>query len=261
MQDLVVTLIQFDIQWHNPAANRKIISDKINTLKVVSNLIILPEMFTTGFSLDVESQAEQAEGETLVWMKSLAKSTGAVITGSIIIKEEGNYYNRLLWVKPNGSFDYYNKRHLFRMAKEGNYFAGGSESPIFELRGWKIKPLICYDLRFPVWSRNTNLAYDVLLYVANWPEARINAWKTLLQARALENLSYSIGVNRVGLDGKNKAYNGQSSVCDFKGETMNQLSNKEDIISIKLSKSKLADYRKFFPANLDADTFKIHNLM
>ena len=260
MQDLVVTLIQFDIQWHNPAANREILFEKINSLEVIPDLIILPEMFTTGFTIKVESHAEQPEGETLAWMKSIAKSTGSVITGSIIINEEGNYFNRLLWVKPNGNFEYYNKRHLFRMAKETNHFSGGSESPIFELKGWKIKPLICYDLRFPVWSRNTDLAYDVVMYVANWPEARINAWKTLLQARALENLSYSIGVNRIGVDGINKKYNGQSSVCNFKGEVMNQLSEIEEIISIKLSKSKLEDYRKFFPANLDADTFNIHNL-
>ena len=176
-----------------------------------------------------------------------------------IINEEGNYFNRLLWVKPNGNFEYYNKRHLFRMAKETNHFSGGSESPIFELKGWKIKPLICYDLRFPVWSRNTDLAYDVVMYVANWPEARINAWKTLLQARALENLSYSIGVNRVGTDGINKEYNGQSAVCNYKGEIINELSNREEVILVKLSKKELLDYRKFFPANLDADRFNIHN--
>jgi len=259
MQDLKVALIQFDINWHNPIANRKIIEEKINMLEVEPDLIVLPEMFTTGFTIKVEDHAEQPEGDTLDWMKSIASSTGSVITGSIIIVEDGNYYNRLLWVKPNGEFEQYNKRHLFRMAKESNYFSGGNESPIFELKGWKIKPLICYDLRFPVWSRNTNLEYDVIMYVANWPKARINAWKTLLQARAMENLSYSIGVNRVGTDGINKVYNGQSAVCNCKGDFINDLSDTEEIISVKLSKSDLIDYRKFFPANLDADTFNIHN--
>lgn len=260
MQDLTISLVQFNVKWQNPIANRKIITGKIETLKIKPDLIVLPEMFTTGFTMEVKSNAEQPEGETLIWMKSMASSTGATITGSIIIIEDNKYYNRLLWVKPNGDYSYYDKRHLFRMADESNYFTDGNESPIFEINGWKVKPMICYDLRFPVWSRNINLEYDIIMYVANWPQARINAWNILLKARAIENLSYSIGLNRIGVDGGGKKYNGHSGCYNYKGDIISNLSEKEEVIDVTLSKSELEDYRKSFPANLDADKFNIHNL-
>ncbi len=257
MQDLEVALIQFNISWHNPKANRKVLESKINSLNATVGLIILPEMFTTGFTMAVHKHAEPTEGETLNWMKKIAAKTKAVITGSIIINEKENYFNRLLWVTPNGGYSYYDKRHLFRMASEHSYFAQGNKQPIFELNGWRFKPQICYDLRFPVWSRNLNLAYDVLIYVANWPKARILAWDVLLQARAIENLSYAIGVNRVGTDETGKAYNGHSTCYNFKGEPENKVLEKEAIIYVHLSKNALDDYRNSFPAHLDADTFNI----
>lgn len=260
MQDLTIVLIQFNIEWQNPSANRKIIERKIDAVTNKPDLIVLPEMFTTGFTMEVKTNSEPPEGKTLNWMKSLALSQGAVITGSIIVNEDNKYYNRLLWVKPNGDYSYYNKRHLFRMADEGNYFADGNKSPIFELKGWKVKPLICYDLRFPVWSRNENLGYDIVLYVANWPQARINAWDTLLQARAIENLSYAIGLNRIGTDGTGKKYNGHSACYNFKGNAICERSEKEEEINVTLSKKEIDNYRKSFPANLDADDFNIHIL-
>lgn len=258
MQDLIISLIQFDIKWQNPSANRRMIEKKIDAITNKPDLIVLPEMFTTGFTMEVKNNSEPPEGKTLNWMKSLALSNGVVITGSIIVNEDNKYYNRLLWVKPNGEYSYYNKRHLFRMADESDYFADGNESPIFELKGWKVKPLICYDLRFPVWSRNMNLSYDLILYVANWPQARINAWDTLLQARAIENLSYAIGLNRIGSDGTGTKYNGHSACYNYKGDAICNPSEIEEVINVTLSKKEIDNYRKSFPANLDADDFNIH---
>lgn len=260
MQDLEIALIQFDVEWQNPSANRKTIESYINNLSSSPHLIVLPEMFTTGFTMDVKNQAEMPEGKTLEWMKFIANLKGAVITGSIIVREGNKYYNRLLWVKPNGDYNYYNKRHLFRMANEDNYFADGNKSPIFEINGWNIKPLICYDLRFPVWSRNADHEYDIIMYVANWPEARINAWDTLLKARAIENLSYSIGLNRVGVDGTGKNYIGHSVVNNYKGIAITKHTEKEQIINVTLSKSELEKFRNSFPAHLDADSFNIQNI-
>ena len=259
MQDLKITLLQFDIEWQNPEANRKKIEQQIQALTSKQDLIVLPEMFTTGFTMEVQTNAEPLEGETLFWMKKMAKVTGSVVTGSIIIEEHSTYYNRLFWVSPNGQYKTYDKRHLFRMANETDHFEGGSSSPIFEINGWKIKPLICYDLRFPVWSRNNKLEYDIVLYVANWPQARINAWDTLLKARAIENLSYSIGLNRVGVDGANIMYNGHSACYNFKGNIVHNISEIEEAITVMLSKSDLDNFRKSFPAQLDADSFNIHN--
>jgi len=257
MQDLTIGLIQTSIEWHNPEANRYSITKKIHKLDKKADLLVLPEMFTTGFTMEVENNSEAPNGITVDWMKELATSTGAVITGSIIIEENKKYYNRLYWVKPNGELTYYNKRHLFRMAHEEKHFTDGNDQVIVEVNGWKIKPLICYDLRFPVWSRNNNLAYDLLLYVANWPQPRISAWDALLKARAIENISYSVGVNRIGKDGTNKIYNGHSACYDYKGELLNELNEKNEIILLTLSKSDLIDYRDKFPAHLDADSFHI----
>jgi predicted amidohydrolase len=195
------------------------------------------------------------------WMKQLAAQTGSIITGTVIISEGGNYYNRLLWVLPDGTTQYYDKRHLFRMANEDTSFASGTELPIFSLKGWKICPQICYDLRFPIWARNHwnsgNAAYDLLFYVASWPAARVSAWDTLLPARAIENLSYVIGVNRVGIDGNQIAYTGHSAAYDFKGERLVDLGEKDQIQVVTLSRSALEEYRTKFPAWKDADNFTL----
>ncbi|MCF6359848.1 MAG: amidohydrolase [Cyclobacteriaceae bacterium] len=260
MQDLNIALIQFDIVWQNPEANRNLLETKIASFESNPDLIILPEMFTTGFTMNTTKYAEQTDGDTLAWMRKVATESSAVITGSIIVNEGENYFNRLLWVTPEGDFSYYDKRHLFRMAEEHKYFTQGNRQPIFDLNGWQIKPQICYDLRFPVWSRNRNLEYDILFYVANWPKARVSAWDSLLQARAIENLSYSIGVNRVGKDGTNKEYNGHTACYNFKGDLMNERLETEGITCFHLVKLDLENYRKSFPAYQDSDIFNINNI-
>jgi omega-amidase len=289
MQDLSVTIIQTSLYWENPTANLANLEEKIAKISTQSDLIILPEMFTTGFTMNVKAVAEPMNFTTFKWMKQQAKQTKAVITGSYIVKEGENYYNRLLWMRPDGTFEKYDKRHLFRMGGEHHHFAGGSERLIVELKGWKICPLICYDLRFPVWSRNfqqeeggkedvkmgkeigensiphiydpiptiPNLNYDILIYVANWPAVRSQVWDTLLQARALENQSYCIGVNRVGEDGMGLNYSGNSAVIDFKGNPLFYQKDTEVINNQILSKQELDDFRTKFPAYLDADEFEI----
>src|SRR5690606_24430266 len=201
MQDLRITIIQTSLHWQDASANRTMFSEKLAAAAPATDLIVLPEMFTTGSSMDAAGLAEDAEGPTLQWMKEEAVRYSAVLTGSVMVKEGDNYYNRLYWVRPDGTYEHYDKRHLFRMAKEHHSYTPGKEKLLVELKGWNICPLVCYDLRFPVWSRNTGSQYDLLLYVANWPKPRANAWSTLLQARAIENLSYVVGVNRVGTDG------------------------------------------------------------
>jgi omega-amidase len=289
MQDLSVTIIQTSLYWENPTANLANLEEKIAKISTQSDLIILPEMFTTGFTMNVKAVAEPMNFTTFKWMRQQAKQTKAVITGSYIVKEGENYYNRLLWMRPDGTFEKYDKRHLFRMGGEHHHFAGGSERLIVELKGWKICPLICYDLRFPVWSRNfqqeeggkeevkmgkeigdnpiphtydlipttPNLNYDILIYVANWPAVRSQVWDTLLQARALENQSYCIGVNRVGEDGMGLNYTGNSAVIDFKGNPLFYQKDSEVINNQILSKQELDDFRTKFPAYLDADEFEI----
>ncbi len=239
MQDLKIALIQFDIIWQNPEANRVLLTGQIKGISTQPDLIILPEMFTTGFTMETVENAEEMKGSTVAWMKQMAADTRAVITGSVIIKEESAYFNRLIWASPDGQVQHYDKRHLFRMADEHHFFAQGNKQPIFELKGWKIKPQICYDLRFPTWSRNINLEYDLIFYVANWPKARVNTWDTLLQARAIENLSYSIGVNRIGIDGTDKSYNGHSAVYDFKGKQLTNKAEEDTVMNLTLKKNVL----------------------
>ncbi|HNP20402.1 MAG TPA: amidohydrolase [Fulvivirga sp.] len=261
MQDLKVTLIQSELHWQNSGANLAMFEEKIWQIEEPTDLIVLPEMFNTGFTMDAQSVAEQMNLTTFKWMKQMAAQTSAVVTGSFIVKENSNYYNRLIWMRPDGTWNKYDKRHLFRMANEHEHFSGGQEIIIEEIKGWKICPLVCYDLRFPVWSRNksTNgeLGYDLLLYVANWPAVRVVAWDTLLKARAIENLAYCAGLNRVGKDGNNIAYNGHSGVYDPKGETLYLEDEKEAIKTITISKEMLTTYREKFPAQLDADGFEI----
>lgn len=201
--------------------------------------------------------AEHMEGPTVAWMQETACKHQAVITGSLIITENGKYYNRLVWMRPDGTLEYYDKKHLFRMAGEDGIYAAGSKKLLVTLKGWNICPLVCYDLRFPVWSRNTGNQYDLLLYVANWPEPRSLAWRTLLQARAIENLAYVVGVNRVGQDGNGIPYSGDSSVIDPKGQILFSSSRLECMPSFTLSKQELFNFRQKFPAHLDADDFEV----
>ena len=259
---LRIALVQTNLHWQEKTSNLAQLEEKIWNLKGTCDLIVLPEMFPTGFSMDSASLAEPMNLQVHKWMKQLASQIGAVITGSVIISEGGKYFNRLLWVNPDGTTASYDKRHLFRMASENTSFTDGTQLPIFELKGWKICPQICYDLRFPVWSRNRwtegKASYDLLMYVASWPAARISAWDILLPARAIENLSYCLGVNRIGLDGNQIAYNGHSAAFDFKGEKVADLEELEQIQLIQLDHTALADYRSKFPAWQDADTFTLH---
>jgi omega-amidase len=257
MQDLNVTLLQSDLHWESPEANRSMFEEKIWKINKPTDIIVLPEMFTTGFSMNAQTLAEPMNLTTFKWMKQQAAQTGAVVTGSYIVKDNGQYFNRLLWMQPDGKYFFYDKRHLFRMADEHLVYAPGNQKLIVQWKEWNIRPLICYDLRFPVWSRNIKNEYDVLLYVANWPEARATAWKSLLQARAIENLCYTIGVNRVGKDGKEINYNGDSGIVNPKGEWLEQHSKTDASTTLKLSRTELDSYRTKFPADKDADDFII----
>lgn len=257
LQDLNVTLVQTNLHWEDATANMAMLEEKILGISAPTDLIILPEMFTTGFSMNPAKVAEPMNLYTTRWMKQIAAQTRAVITGSVVIKENNQYYNRLLWVSDNGDIDTYDKRHLFRMGKEHEVYAGGNQKLIKELKGWKICPLICYDLRFPVWSRNVNLEYDLLIYVANWPQVRMYPWDSLLVARAIENQSYVIGVNRTGLDGNNVVHAGHSALIDFTGKVLFREINNEIVHQHTITKATLDEFRQKFPAYLDADTFEI----
>jgi predicted amidohydrolase len=224
-----------------------------------TDLVVLPEQFTTGMSLCVDSLAENMDGETITLLKQWAKQYEFAIVGSLIIADKGKYYNRAFFITPDQKASYYDKRHLFRMADEDKYFEAGNERLIVDYLGWKICPLICYDLRFPVWSRNVDNEYDLLIYVANWPEARKNTWNVLLQARAIENMAYVCGVNRIGKDGKGFIYHGGSIVLSPRGETISDAGENEEFTgTCILKKSTLEKLRKAFPVWKDADRFEIH---
>ncbi|HXA01837.1 MAG TPA: amidohydrolase [Cytophagaceae bacterium] len=257
MQDLKISLIQSDLHWESPDANMAMFEEKIWKIREQTDIIILPEMFTTGFTMNARELAEPMNYKACKWMKQQAAQTKAVVTGSVIIKEDGKYFNRLLWFEPDGHFFYYDKRHLFRMADEHQTYSAGNKKLIREVKGWKIFPLVCYDLRFPVWSRNVNNAYDVLIYVANWPQARSSAWKALLKARAIENLSYCVGVNRVKEDGKGIPYSGDSMVINYKGEELFSCADEECIHTMILNYDELKAFREKFPADMDADKFEM----
>lgn len=256
MQDLTVTLIQTALHWENKEKNLSMFTDKLNTITSATDVVLLPEMFTTGFSMQSAALAEDMNGPTVQWMKEQAARLNAVVCGSFIAKENNRYYNRLLWMQPDGTYDTYDKRHLFRMGDEQQHYSAGDKRLLVEWKGWRICPMVCYDLRFPVWVRNRN-EYEVLLFVANWPERRAVHWKLLLQARAVENLSYCLGVNRVGEDGNGIYHSGDSSIFSARGEQLWQQSHEEEIKTITLSKQDLLDYRKAFPAQLDADEFEL----
>ncbi|KAA3439869.1 amidohydrolase [Rufibacter hautae] len=256
MSDLSVSLLQLDLAWHDAAANRAKFQAKIQQLPA-TDLIILPEMFTTGFSMDAPALAEEMDGESVAWMRQMAQERNAVVMGSLIITEHGKYYNRVLWMRPDGTLEHYDKRHLFRMAGECEAYTPGTQKLIVELNGWNICPLVCYDLRFPVWSRNTPISYDVLIYIASWPDRRRLAWRTLLRARAIENLVYCIGVNRVGTDAKGHAYSGDSAAYNLLGEELVHHEHEEAVSTITLSREHLEETRRKLPWDIDADVFTI----
>jgi len=257
MKDLSITLIQSDLHWQAPMANHKMFANHIASIGESTDLIVLPEMFTTGFTMNASTWAETMDGASVSWMRSQAKQSNAVITGSLIIVEEGNYYNRLIWMRPDGAYDTYDKRHLFAMAGEHEHYSGGRERLIVELHGWRVCPMICYDLRFPVWARNDS-AYDLLIYMANWPDKRSYDWNTLLRARAIENQAYVAAVNRVGTDDNGHHYSGDSCVIDpgWK-QTLYRKTEEEDVSTVTLSYDHLQEVRGKLPFLKDADTFRI----
>lgn len=259
MQDLKISIVQSPLHWESPAANLAMLEEKIWRHSDLGDLIILPEMFSTGFSMNAASLAEPMNLTSFKWMRQMAAQTGAVVTGSLIIKDKDAYYNRLIWMQPDGNYQYYDKRHLFRMAGEHEVYSSGNKPLIVTLKGWRIMPLVCYDLRFPVWSRNQGNVYDLLIYVANWPEARSQAWKTLLPARAIENVSYVAGVNRIGQDGKGISYSGDSGVFNMKGDLLSDFGDQDIIRTISLSATDLQSFREKFPAFLDGDRFIIED--
>jgi len=255
--ELKVTIIQTDLVWENAPENRKNFETKINAITASTDIIVLPEMFTTGFAMQPEHLAETMDGDTIFWMLQLAKTTNSAICGSIIITENEKYYNRFLFVTPSGEIQFYNKRHLFSLAGEHERYQNDNKQVIIDYKGWRICPLICYDLRFPVWSRNTS-NYDVLIYVANWPKPRITAWNTLLKARAIENMSYVVGINRVGTDANGHEYTGNSIVLDELGNEMTPITeNTGAIITTTLSKETLLASRDKFNFLNDQDEFEM----
>lgn len=255
-EKLKIALLQADLVWENAEANRNQFQQKIDQLSSDVDLIILPEMFSTGFSMNAENLAEPVNGPTLNWMKKISAEKDVAITGSVIIEEDGKYYNRLFFVTPDGNIQKYDKRHTFTLAGENEIYISGQERLIVNYKNWKICPLVCYDLRFPVWARNTE-DYDVLIYVANWPAVRVVAWDTLLKARAIENLSYCIGVNRVGEDGNGHPYPGHSAVYDSLGKLISDDSQWERVFQqeIILEKSTLEENRKKLKFLQDRDEF------
>jgi omega-amidase len=268
MAKLRISLIQTALHWEDKKANLEMLQKKIDSIPDKPELIILPEMFSTGFSMNNESLAEMMDGETVEWMRKAAAKKGVILTGSMIAKEETEtetlYYNRLVWMLPNGEKAFYDKRHLFAFGKEDQHYSPGNKRLIASVNGWKINLQICYDLRFPVWLRQSDTKdsqsspeYDLLIFVANWPSVRSLAWRTLLQARAIENQCYVIGVNRTGQDGKGLEYGGESMVLGPLGEVIALLDAKEQIFSHTLDREKLEAVRLKFPFWRDADTFFI----
>jgi len=259
MTNLRVSLVQTDLVWEDPAANCAQLEEKLALLTGLSDVVVLPEMFATGFSMTPKG-AEVGKGPALQWMQVQANRLGALIIGSLKVKQGTSFYNRLYAVEPSGAYASYDKRHLFRMGGEHEFYQAGDQQVILTYNGWKIALFICYDLRFPVWSRNVGVAYDVAIYVANWPAPRSNAWRILLQARAIENLAYVVGVNRVGTDANELAYAGDSLLVDFKGGLALDLKAEDQILTAELSASELAEFRAKFLAHLDADSFSLSSL-
>jgi predicted amidohydrolase len=259
-----VTLVQTKLYWEDREKNLTHFESLISTISEKTDLIVLPEMFTTGFTMNPEKLAEIHNSKTLEWLKQKAKEKNCVITGSVAVEENKKYFNRLFWVESNGNYKTYDKRHLFRMAKEDAHYSSGAKKLVTQIDQWKICPLVCYDLRFPVWSRNyfnkakNEWEYDVLIYVANWPEVRNHPWKQLLIARAIENQCYVVGLNRIGTDGNNFSHSGDSMVVNPRGEIISKTkAHEESIETVDLDINYLEEFRKNFPVGLDADDFEL----
>lgn len=253
---LRVTMVQSDLAWEDPTTNRRRLAARFRGLAGHTDLIVLPEMFSTGFSMDAVRLAEGMEGPTVGWLREQAAALGCVVTGSLIVRDGDRYFNRLVWARPDGSLEHYDKRHLFRMAREHDHYSAGLGRLTVELKGWQVCPMVCYDLRFPVWSRNRG-DYDLLIYTANWPARRAHAWSTLLRARAIENLCYVVGVNRVGSDGNGSTYAGDSVALDFAGQPVSSEGGGERADTAVLDRESLVAFRAAFPAHLDADEFEL----
>ena len=255
-EKLEIALLQADLKWENIKENIQKFEDQLKEVPGEVDLIVLPEMFTTGFSMNAAHLAEPAQGKTFQWMQKIAAEKDAAVTGSVITSQKGHFYNRLYFVYPDGSFKKYDKKHTFTLAEEDKTYASGKEKLVLEYKGWKICPLVCYDLRFPVWARNTE-DYDVLIYVANWPAPRIHAWDTFLMARAIENMSYCIGVNRVGRDGKDLDYVGHSAAYDALGKKISKDEEYEGVIQVSLEKDHLSKMRSQLRFLQDRDKFTL----
>lgn len=252
MDDLIISGIQFDIVWEDKKANIEKLESLIKDVPSESDVILLPEMFTTGFSMNAMSLAETMSGNTLAWMKKTSNSLNKVIAGSIIIHDDGKYRNRFLWVEPDGKINFYDKKHSFTPGGESEFYTNGERRKVIDYKGWRIFTSICYDLRFPNWLQN-DIHYDILVNVASWPEIRATHWKTFLQSRAIENQAYTIGINRIGKDGRDIKYSGDSGIYDYNGNFLSGLGNMEGIISAKLSKTNLENYREKYPFLEDMD--------
>jgi omega-amidase len=256
MSDLYISLIQAETLWHDAEGNRRLYGELVRKLSGATDLVVLPETFTSGFSNDAVTQAEGMDGPSVTWLRTLAQEVGAVVTGSMVIRDGDRVFNRMLWMRPDGSCEHYDKRHLFRMADEHRRYAAGQARKVVEIKGWRVLLQVCYDLRFPVFMRNRQ-DYDLMVLVANWPAPRRLHWRTLLRARAIENLAYVAAVNRVGRDGNGIDYAGDSVVVDMQGGVLTELGAQPLTVTLRLSREALDDYRARFPAHLDADTFEL----
>lgn len=257
METIKITVFQAYLFWENADKNLQNLGLRLSSLKGKTDLIILPEMFNTGFTMNVEKCAERMDGMTMRWMYNTAKSFECVVAGTLIIEEEGRYYNRFVWMSPDGSYVHYDKRHLFGMANEDSVFTAGASRVIVELKGWRICPMVCYDLRFPVWSRNQEDGYDLLVYTASWPDKRSAHWRALIPARAIENQAFVVGVNRVGHDGNEVYYSGGSMCISPLGDVVYYKPEDEDLYTFTLNPKDLESARQQFPFLQDGDKFSL----
>lgn len=258
MDPLKVTTFQAYLFWENTEKNLSNLALRLSSIREKTDLIVLPEMFNTGFTMNTAKCAEKNNGRTMHWMYEQASKFDCVVTGSLIIEEEGSYYNRLIWMRPDGSYTKYDKRHLFRMSGEDKHFTAGTTRVVVELKGWKVCPMICYDLRFPVWTRNLNGIYDILLFVASWPDRRSAHWRTLIPARAIENQAFVIAVNRVGYDGDEVYYSGGSMCISPAGDVVYYKPEDEDLYTFTIYPKDLTETREKLPFLPDADSYTLN---